>query len=232
MTSPILRQLFDSESATYTYLIADPETREVALVDPVLEQLERDLTLIAELGLELRWVLETHVHADHVTAAAALRERTGAKTAASAVGAPCVDRALRDGEVVHVGTIAITVIATPGHTDDGLSFRVGDHVLTGDTLLVRGCGRTDFQNGDPATLYDSITQVLFALPDATVVLPGHDYKGFTASTIGEEKRSNPRIAGKSRAEFVALMNQLDLPKPRKIDIAVPRNRACGQAAIG
>lgn len=225
----ILRQLFDKESSTYTYLIADPATREAALVDPVLEQVDRDLALLSELGLTLTWVLETHVHADHVTAAGLLRERTGARTAASAVGAPCVDRQLADGDLVEVGGVSITALATPGHTDDGISFKVGDFVLTGDTLLVRGCGRADFQNGSPESLYDSITNVLFALPDDTVVLPGHDYKGFTTTTIGEEKRFNPRIAGKDKAEFTAIMNGLGLPKPKKIDVAVPANRACGNA---
>lgn len=223
----ILRQLFDKESSTYTYLVADPATRQAALVDPVLEQVDRDLALLSELGLTLTWVLETHVHADHVTAAGLLRERTGARTAASAVGAPCVDRPLQDGDVVEVGQVRIKALATPGHTDDGMSFTVGDFVLTGDTLLVRGCGRADFQNGSPETLFDSITQVLFALPDDTVVLPGHDYKGFSTTTIGEEKRHNPRVAGKSKAEFTVIMNALGLPKPKKIDIAVPANRACG-----
>ncbi len=223
----ILRQLFDKESSTYTYLIADPATGDAALVDPVLEHLERDLALLAELGLTLRTVLETHVHADHVTAAGLLRERTGARTAASKAGAPCVDLPLSHGDVIRVGSVAITALATPGHTDDGLSYLVDGHVLTGDTLLVRGCGRADFQNGDPRALYRSIHEVLFALPDDTVVLPGHDYKGFTRSTIGEEKRFNPRLAGKSEGEFVALMNALGLPKPKKLDLAVPANRACG-----
>lgn len=226
----ILRQLFDKETSTYTYLIADETTREAALVDPVLEQLERDLALLAELGLTLRYVLETHVHADHVTAAGRLRERTGAKTAASAAGAPCVDVALHHADVIRLGAIAITVLATPGHTDDGLSFQVAGHVLSGDTLLVRGCGRSDFQNGDPGQLYDAIQQVLFRLPDDTVVLPGHDYRGFTASTIGEEKRHNPRLASRSRGDFIALMNGLALPRPKQIDIAVPANRACGAVA--
>lgn len=223
----ILRQLFDKESSTYTYLVADPTTRQAALIDPVLEQVDRDLALVAELGVSLTWVLETHVHADHVTAAGSLRERTGAKTAASAVGAPCVDRALKDRDVIALGDVRITALETPGHTDDGLSFTVGDYVLTGDTLLIRGCGRADFQNGSPEALYESITEVLFALPDETVVLPGHDYKGFTASTIGEERRHNPRVAGRTKEEFAAIMNALGLPKPKKIDVAVPANRACG-----
>ncbi|MCA9515989.1 MAG: MBL fold metallo-hydrolase [Myxococcales bacterium] len=226
----ILRQLFDSDSSTYTYLIADPTTREAVLVDPVLEHVERDLKLLAELGLELRYVLETHVHADHVTAAGQLRERTGARTCASGAGAPCVDQHLTDGDVVRVGDVAITALATPGHTDDGMSFHVGRYVLTGDTLLIRGCGRADFQNGDAGALWDSITGVLFALPDDTVVLPGHDYKGFTSSTIGEEKRVNPRVAGRDRAAFIELMAALNLPRPKKLDVAVPANRACGKVA--
>jgi glyoxylase-like metal-dependent hydrolase (beta-lactamase superfamily II) len=224
----ILRQLFDPESSTYTYLLGDPETGAAALVDPVLEHVDRDLGLVAELGLHLTHVLDTHVHADHVTAAGALRERTGARTVASRRGAPCVDEHVDHGDVVRVGELPVHVLATPGHTDDGLSFFVEGHVLTGDTLLVRGCGRSDFQNGDASELYDSVTRVLFALPDETVVLPGHDYRGHTRSSIGEEKRHNLRLAGKSRAAFVELMSRLGLPPPKKLDVAVPANRACGR----
>lgn len=224
----LLRQLFDAATSTYTYLLADEVTREALLIDPVREQIERDVKILDELGLRLRWVLETHVHADHVTAAGLLRKRTGAQTAASEVGAPCVDRPLKHGEVIEMGSVRVRILATPGHTDDGVSFLVGDHLFTGDTLLIRGCGRADFQNGDPQTLYRSITQVLFALPDATVVLPGHDYKGRDRSTIGEERAHNPRVAGKSEAEFIALMNDLRLPRPAQIDVAVPQNRACGE----
>lgn len=223
----MLRQLFDPESSTYTYLVADETTRKALLIDPVREQIERDLRLIAELGLTLELVLETHVHADHVTAAGLLRERTGARTAASKAGAPCVDLRLDHGDVVRLGNLAVTVLATPGHTDDGLTFVIDGHAFTGDTLLIRGCGRADFQNGSADQLYASITRLLFALPDETVVLPGHDYKGLTSSTIGEEKRHNPRLAGKSRAEFVTIMNGLGLPPPKKLDVAVPANRACG-----
>jgi glyoxylase-like metal-dependent hydrolase (beta-lactamase superfamily II) len=224
----LIRQLFDLESSTYTYLVADPAARVAALIDPVREQIERDLELVRQLDLSLTHVLETHVHADHVTAAGALRARTGARTAASAAGAPCMDLRLGDGDAVQIGGVAITAVATPGHTDDGMAYVVPGAVFTGDTLLVRGCGRADFQNGDPGRLYDSITRVLFALPDATVVYPGHDYRGFTASTIGEEKRWNRRIAGRNRAEFIAVMNALDLPPPRRIGEAVPANRACGE----
>lgn len=223
----LLRQLFDKESSTYTYLVADPVSGDATLIDPVKEQFDRDLTLLRELGLTLRWVLETHVHADHVTAAGALRERTGAKTAASATGAPCVDVPLADGDTVTVGAVSIRAIATPGHTDDGMCFLANGHVFTGDTLLIRGCGRADFQNGNPSQLYHSITQVLFALPSDTIVCPAHDYKGNMRSSIGEEIAHNPRVSGKSEAEFVAIMNGLNLPKPAKIDVAVPANKACG-----
>lgn len=223
----ILRQLYDHDSSTYTYLLGDPASAQAALIDPVAEQLERDLALVRELGLTLALVLETHVHADHVTAAGALRARTGARTAASRRGAPCVDVPLDDGGQLTVGALAIEVLATPGHTDDSLCFRVGDNLFSGDTLLIRGCGRADFQNGDAHALYRSITGRLFALPDETVVWPGHDYNGRTASSIGEEKRHNPRLAGKSEAEFVAIMDNLRLPPPRKLDLAVTANRACG-----
>lgn len=224
----LLRQLFDSESSTYTYLLADPAARAAALIDPVLEQIDRDLRVIEELGLRLEAVLETHVHADHVTAAGKLRERTGARTYASKGGASCIDVHVGAGDQVRVGGLVLDVLETPGHTDDGLCYRLGGNVFTGDTLLIRGCGRADFQNGDPGSLYDSITGVLFALPDDTVVWPAHDYKGLTQSTIGEEKRHNPRVAGRSRDEFIAIMRGLNLPPPRKLDLAVPANKACGR----
>lgn len=226
----LFRQLFDRESSTYTYLLADTETGDAALVDPVLEQHARDLALLEELGLRLRFVLETHVHADHVTAAGLLRERTGARTVASARGAPCADQHVGHGEVLRLGAMTITALATPGHTDDSLSYAIDGRVFTGDALLVRGTGRTDFQNGDPRALYRSLHEVLLRLPDDTVVYPGHDYKGFTSSTIGEERRHNPRVAGKTEEEFVALLNGLDLPPPKRLAEAVPRNRACGVEA--
>jgi glyoxylase-like metal-dependent hydrolase (beta-lactamase superfamily II) len=224
----IFRQLFDSDSSTFTYLVADEATRAAALIDPVREHLERDLELVGQLGLTLALVLETHVHADHVTAAGELRERTGARTYGSERGAPCISEHVRHGDTIALGGLTFEVLETPGHTDDGLTYRLGDRVFTGDTLLIRGCGRSDFQNGDPAALYDSITRVLFALPDDTQVWPAHDYKGMTSSTIGEEKRHNPRVAGKTRDEFVAIMNNLNLPPPRQLDVAVPANRACGR----
>ncbi len=227
----ILRQLFDHQTYTYTYLIADPASGEAALVDPVREQIERDLQLLQELGLTLKYVLETHVHADHVTAAGPLADTTGAKTV-GAGAAPCTDIRVGHGDTLQVGAVTIEVLATPGHTDDSLSFKVGDNVLTGDALFVRGTGRTDFQNGDAGQLYDSITNILFALPDETKVWPGHDYRGHTVSTIGEEKRWNPRVAGKSREAFARIMANLNLPPPRFLEEAVPANRACGRAVQG
>ncbi len=223
----IFRQLFDKESSTYTYLLGCPETRLALLIDPVKEHVERDLALVKELDLKLALVLETHVHADHVTGAGELRARTGARTRASASGAACIDEPLQPGERIALGSLVITTLATPGHTDDSLSFLVGDRVFTGDALMIRSAGRTDFQNGDAGQLYDSITQTLFALPDDTWVYPAHDYRGHLVSTIGEEKRWNPRLVGKQRDEFIALMGSLNLPKPKLIDIAVPANRACG-----
>ena len=223
----LFRQLLDRPTSSYTYLVADETTHEAVLIDPVRDQLDRDLQLLGELGLTLRYVLDTHTHADHVTAAGALRERTGAKTAASWKGPACADIHVRDGDVLAVGAITVKAIATPGHTDCSMSYLVDDRVFTGDALLVRGCGRTDFQNGNARELYATITSVLFALPDATLVYPGHDYRGHGVSTIGEEKRHNPRVAGKTEDEFVALMNGLELAPPSRLLEAVAANRACG-----
>lgn len=225
-----LRQLFDHDTYTYTYLIADEATGKAAIIDPVREQLDRDVGLVRELGFELVYVLETHVHADHVTSAGHIADLTGAQTAVSERGAACGDLHLKDGDVLHLGDLAIQVLATPGHTDDSLSFVVDGHAFTGDTLFVRGTGRADFQNGSPAELWDSITNKLFALPDDTLVWPGHDYKGRAGSTIGEERRFNPRVAGKTEAQFVEIMNNLGLPRPKHIDEAVPANRECGRLA--
>ena len=223
----MFRQLFDKESSTYTYLIADEVTKEAALVDPVLEQVERDLEIVHELGLTLVQVLDTHVHADHVTAAGRLRERCGAQTVSGEGGAPCVDRAVRHGDVVRVGSVELHVLATPGHTAESVSYFLGDRVLTGDALLIRAAGRTDFQNGDAGELYDTLTRVLFRLPDETLVYPAHDYRGRTVSSIGEEKHFNTRVSGRTREEFIAVMNGLHLPEPARLHEAVPANRACG-----
>jgi glyoxylase-like metal-dependent hydrolase (beta-lactamase superfamily II) len=227
----LIRQLFDKESFTFTYLFIDESTRQAALIDPVREQLERDLSLIGELNVELRYVLETHTHADHVTSAAALAERTGAVTCASELGAACAERHLRDGDELVLGATVLRTLGTPGHTSDSLSFFVPGHVFTGDALFVRGTGRTDFQNGDPVALYESITNKLFALPGETLVWPGHDYRGHAVSSIGEERRYNPRLAGKSREEFAAIMRDLKLAPPKLLGVAVPANLGCGRDAI-
>jgi sulfur dioxygenase len=223
-----LRQLYDADTSTYTYLVADELTRKATLIDPVREALARDVALVRELGFELVYVLETHVHADHVTSAGKLAELTGAVTAASPLGAECAVQRLRHGDVLKLGTLEIKALATPGHTKDSLSFLIGDNVFTGDALLVRGTGRTDFQSGDAGELYDSITKTLFSLPDSTRVWPGHDYRGHTQSSIGEERRHNPRLADKSKDDFIRIMSELRLAPPRKIHEAVPANLACGR----
>ncbi|MCU0537036.1 MAG: MBL fold metallo-hydrolase [Hydrococcus sp. Prado102] len=228
----LFRQLLDAETSTYTYLIADLDAKEAILVDPVLEQVDRDLKLLKELGLNLRYCLETHIHADHITGTDRLRQITGClgivpKNAQAA----CADRHIRDGETLKLGTITIQAISTPGHTDSHNAYLVnGDRVLTGDALFVRGCGRTDFQSGDAGTLYDSVTQRLFALPDETLVYPAHDYRGHTVSTIGEEKQWNPRFVGRTRDGFIEFMGNLNLPDPKKIMEAVPANEMCGRLA--
>ncbi|MCU0524352.1 MAG: MBL fold metallo-hydrolase [Elainella sp. Prado103] len=225
----LFRQLFDQDTWTYTYLIADPASREAALVDPVIEQVERDFKLVNELGLTLKYCLETHVHADHITGSGKLRELSGCTGIVPAdATVACADRLIEPDEVLKVGEIEIRAIPTPGHTDSHMAYLVnGDRVLTGDALFIRGCGRTDFQSGDPGTLYDSVTKHLFTLPDQTLVYPGHDYRGHTVSTIGEEKQWNPRLVGRNREQFIEFMNSLNLPNPRKIMEAVPANERCG-----
>lgn len=227
----LFRQLFDYETWTYTYLIADEATGEAAVVDPVLEQADRDLNLLKELGLTLKFSLETHVHADHITASGRLREVTGCETVVPAnAGADCASRFVADGDRLQLGSIEIQVIETHGHTDSHVAYLVnGSELLTGDSLLIRGCGRTDFQSGDAGELFDSV-QRLFQLPDSTRVWPGHDYKGQTVSTIAEEKQWNPRFVGRDRQNFIAFMGSLNLPNPKKIMEAVPANERCGRVA--
>jgi glyoxylase-like metal-dependent hydrolase (beta-lactamase superfamily II) len=227
----LFRQLFDKDTSTYTYLLADEDTREAVLIDPVLGQLDRDLELLRELDLQLVYALDTHIHADHITGLSALREATGCKIVVSArAGVNFQDVSAEDGMRLSFGGHELEVRETPGHTDGCLSFVTGDRKMafTGDTLLIRGTGRTDFQQGSAERLYHSVTEKLFTLPDATLVYPGHDYKGRTVSTIWEEKRFNPRLGqGKSLEEFVEIMDNLDLPRPRHIDVALPANLAGG-----
>lgn len=226
----LFRQLFDQETWTYTYLIADPETKEAVLVDPVLEKVERDYQLIRELGLTLKYCLETHVHADHITGTGKFRELTGCHgVVPEKANVVCADQKISDGEILTIGKVQIKAISTPGHTDCHFAYLVNNsHLLTGDALFIRGCGRTDFQSGDAGTLYDSITEKLFTLSDDTLVYPGHDYRGHSVSTIGEEKQFNPRLSGKDRPTFIEIMNNLNLPDPTKIMEAVPANRECGK----
>ena len=218
------KQLFDPSSFTYTYLIADELTHEAVIIDPVLEQVERELRLLREHGLRLKYTLDTHVHADHVTAALTLKQATGAQTSvARDCNARGYDRCLEDDDVILFGHEEILAIATPGHTPGSVTYLWRDRLFTGDTLLIGGCGRTDFQNGSAAALYNSITEKLFKLDEQMLVYPGHDYKGRRVSSIGEEKRFNARIAGKSREEFLQIMNSLVLPIPKRIHEAVPVN---------
>ncbi len=225
------RQLFDRDTWTYTYLLFDPETLEGVIIDPVKEKFDRDLQLLEELGIELKYVLDTHVHADHITSAGLFREMTGAKTSVGEPsGVPCADVLLQDGDLLEIGRHQIQAISTPGHTDACTSFKVNGMLFTGDTLFIRGCGRTDFQQGDATRLYNSISRKLYSLPDATIVLPGHDYQGRSSSTIGEEKRFNPRVHAKQTLEgFVKVMNSLNLKRPARIDEAVPANLSCGMS---
>src|SRR5262245_27520935 len=229
------RQLFDPASSTLSYLVADDTSHEAVLVDPVIEQTERDVRLLREHGLTLKYTLETHVHADHVTAAQALKQATGAQTAVCRdCNAQGYDRLLDDGDVILFGQGEILTIATPGHTPGSVSYLWRDRVFTGDTLLIGGCGRTDFQNGSAEALWHSITEKLFKLDDQILVYPGHDYKGRRVSSIGEEKRFNARVAGKTRDEFLSIMSNLGLAMPARIHEAVPSNLGAGadQPGVG
>jgi glyoxylase-like metal-dependent hydrolase (beta-lactamase superfamily II) len=221
-------QLFDPASNTFTYLLFDEGSREALIIDPVDAQIERDLGELRTYGLKLLWTVETHAHADHITSAGQLAEYAGARTAAPAgCGITTAAVQLEDGDTLSFGGEEIRMLHTPGHTAGGMCYLWRSHVFTGDTLLINGCGRTDFQSGSAEALYRSITQILFALPDATTVWPGHDYQGQTHTTIGAEKSRNARIAGKTLAEFVAIMDALHLPRPKRIDEALPANLSSG-----
>ena len=233
----IFRQLFDAVSSTYTYLVGDDKTREAVLIDPVFEQHARDSALIRELGLTLVATLDTHCHADHVTGAWLMKGALGSKIGlAAAYGAKNVDLPLADDQIIRLGdTLRVRVRAVPGHTAGCLAFVLADKsaVFTGDALLVRGAGRTDFQGGSASRLYRSIKEQLFSLPDTCVVYPGHDYDGRTSSTIGEEKQHNPRIGGGAREEdFVGYMSNLGLPHPKLLAVALPANMRAGQPEEG
>lgn len=226
--SIIFRQLFDPESFTLSYLLADPLTGDAVLIDTVRERVGAYVSQLQEMNLLLVWILETHAHADHITGAAGLRELTGAATVTGDSGAAaCADRIVGEGDTIVFGNEVLRVIPTPGHTSGCVTYHWRDRLFTGDTLTIGGCGRTDFQGGDPTRLYDSITQRLFTLPDETLVYPGHDYKGLRVSCIGQERDTNPRLTGLSREEFVGLMNELQLPPPAHMDQAVPANLRCG-----
>jgi len=226
----LFHQFFDPTSYTLSYLLADPLTGDAVIIDSVKEHVGAYVTFLQEQELQLGWVLETHIHADHITGAAGLRELTGARSAVGASGGVgCADRLLSDGDTIVFGNELIRVIPTPGHTPGCITYHWRDRLFTGDSLMIGGCGRTDFQGGDAGTLYDSITERLFVTADETLVYPGHDYHGARVSCIGQEKASNPRLAGRSREDFIALMSDLALPRPRKIDEAIPANLRCGRA---
>lgn len=221
------KQFFDPETSTLSYLLMDDNTREAVLIDPVFGQEAQYFAALDELKAKLVYIAETHIHADHVTGAKALREATGCQFVSGiGTGISCGDRLLDDGDVIQFGQEELRAIPTPGHTNGCTSYQWRDRLFTGDTLMIKGCGRTDFQQGDAGRLYDSL-QRLLAFPDEYLVYPAHDYNQHRVSSIGQEKLTNPRIKGLSRKQFIELMNGLDLAKPKKIDVAVPANMVCG-----
>ena len=230
-----LRQLFDTESSTYTYLIGDEESGVAALIDPVLEKAGEYLSLLEQLELKLIVAVDTHTHADHVTALGVLRDRTGCNTMMGQQSfAACLSSKFSADDCITIGNLRLEVLHTPGHTDDSYSFYLIDKgqpmLFTGDTLLIRGTGRSDFQNGDAKQQYNSLFHCLLRFPEHTLVYPGHDYKGWTVSTIGEEKRYNPRLQVNNDDAYEKLMNNLNLPSPKLMDVAVPANQACGNVS--
>ena len=227
----IFKQFFEPESSTYTYVLADEQSREAVLIDPVASEIEVYAQYLAQENLTLSLSLDTHVHADHVTGANVLRQRFGCKTVLHRnSGVECGDIFITDRSAIRIGSMLIEARYTPGHTNACTSYVVDGMVFTGDALLINGCGRTDFQEGDASTLYDSIHQQLFSLADDTIVYPGHDYQGRLCSSIGQERLHNARLGnGRSKQEFIEIMSHLNLPYPQKIDTALPANKACGQA---
>ena len=225
----IFRQLFEPDTSTYSYLLGCERSRRALLIDPVAIEVDTYIEILETLRLQLIYTLETHVHADHITGAGLLREQIGSKSVVHRdAGASCADLLVTDGVLLQVGDIEIRVLHTPGHTSGCVSYALPDRVFTGDAMLIGGCGRTDFQQGDAGQLYDSIHGKLFTLPPDTLVYPGHDYNGNTVSTIRQEMQKNPRLGGgKSREAFITLMNELKLPYPKHIDSALPANMACG-----
>lgn len=223
----IFRQFFHHESSTYSYLIADNQTKEAALIDPVKDDTDKYLQILKDLSLKLIYALDTHTHADHITALGPLRDATGCKTViGEGAAAGCASQYIKDEEVIKVGSLDIKALKTPGHTIESYCYLMSDRIFTGDTLLIRGCGRTDFQNGDSEDLYKSL-QRLIALDKTITVYPAHDYKGWTSSSIGEEANNNPRLQFKTMEEFAHFMDNLNLPNPKMMDIAIPANLQCG-----
>ncbi len=226
----IFKQFFEPETSTFTYLVACEKTKQAVLIDTVESEVPKHITELQSQDLKLVYTLETHVHADHVTGADTLRQKLGSKSVVHRdAGAMCGDLLVTDGVHIIVGTIDLEVRYTPGHTNGCISFFAGDRIFTGDSLLIGGCGRTDFQNGDSGQLYDSIHKQIFSLPDEVIVYPGHDYNGNTQSTVGEERKNNKRLGGgRSREDFIKIMAELKLAYPKYIDVALPANQACGR----
>ena len=225
----IFRQLFEPLSSTYTYLLGCERTGQAVLVDPVISAVERDLAALHELGLTLAYTLDTHIHADHITGALDLKKKTGSKIAAPAMDRlPCVDVGIEEGRPLEVGELSLQGLHTPGHTDGHFAYVLGERVFTGDALLIEGCGRTDFQNGDADALFESVRNKLFVLPDDYLIYPGHDYQDRRVSSVAQERKRNPRLGGeRTLEEFRHIMATLNLPYPKFIDYAVPGNRQCG-----
>lgn len=227
-----LRQFLETDTCTFTYLIADKIGGHAAIIDPVISCVDTYLEFIEEFNLTLEYTLDTHTHADHITGSGLLHEKLGSQIVmGSQSKACCVDKHVSDGDTLSIGTLVIKALHTPGHTDDSYCFACEDALFTGDTLLIRGTGRTDFQSGDARLQYHMITEKLFAYPDETRVYPGHDYKVATMSTIGEEKRFNPRLQVSNEEEYAELMNSLNLPRPKHIDTAIPANLHCGTQTL-